>query len=77
MSKTNNSNFDLKAFLLRTLTDPVLWYTVLIMTALMYHYRNRDTVKTDDLGYVYALGWGLYYSHMLDHVQDIRFHEEA
>ena len=59
MSKTNNSNFDLKAFLLRTFTDPVLWYTVLVMTALMYHYRNRDTVKTDDLGYVYAVGWGL------------------
>ncbi|SFW33312.1 transglutaminase-like domain-containing protein [Ruminococcus flavefaciens] len=59
MNETKNKKFDLKSFLLRTLTDPVLWYTVLIMTALMYHYRNRDTVKTDDLGYVYALGWGL------------------
>jgi len=59
MNETKNKKFNLKSFLLRTLTDPVLWYTVLIMTALMYHYRNRDTVKTDDLGYVYALGWGL------------------
>ena len=59
MNETKNKKFDLKSFLLRTLTDPVLWYTVLIMTALMYHYRNRDTDRTDDLGYVYALGWGL------------------
>lgn len=59
MNETKNKNFDLKAFLLRTLTDPVLWYTILIMTSLMYHYRNRDTTKTDNQGYIFALGWGL------------------
>ncbi len=57
MNKTNNSSFDLKTFLLRTFTDPVLWYTVLVMTALMYHYRDQD--KTDNQGYISAIGWGL------------------
>ena len=59
MNETNYKKFDLKAFLLRTLTDPVLWYTVLIMTALMYHYRDRDTVKSDNQGYFFAVGWGI------------------
>lgn len=57
MKVTNKTNFDLKAFLLRTLTDPVLWYTVLVMTSLMYHYRDRD--ETDNKGYIFAVGWGL------------------
>jgi len=57
MKETNNKKFSLKAFLLRTLLDPVLWYTVLIMIALMYHYRDRD--KSDTFGYVSSLGWGL------------------
>ncbi|WP_295076381.1 transglutaminase-like domain-containing protein [Ruminococcus sp.] len=57
MKETNNKKFSLKAFLLRTLLDPVLWYNVLIMMALMYHYRNRD--KSDTFGYFSSLGWGL------------------
>ena len=56
MKETNKKPFSLKSFMLRTLTDPVLWYTVLIMTSLMYHFRNRD--KDDNLGYILALGCG-------------------
>ncbi|WP_024859274.1 transglutaminase-like domain-containing protein [Ruminococcus flavefaciens] len=57
MKETNKTYFNLKKFLLRTFTDPVLWYTVLTMTALMYHYRDRD--KTDTRGYFFAVGWGV------------------
>ena len=56
MKETNKKPFSLKSFLLRTLTDPVLWYTVLIMISLMYHFRNRD--KDDKEGYILALGCG-------------------
>lgn len=56
MKETNTKPFSLRSFLLRTLTDPVLWYTVLIMIALMYHHRNRD--KADSEGIVFALGFG-------------------
>ena len=57
MKETNKNKFDPRSFLLRTLVDPVLWYTVLIMTALMYHYRDRDTASDVD-GYLFAVGWG-------------------
>ena len=57
MKESNTKNFDLREFLLRTLTDPVLWYTALIMSALMYHYRDR--VKTDNQGLIFAIGWGI------------------
>lgn len=57
MNKTANNNTGVKAFLLRTLTDPVLWYTVLVMTALMYHYRNREL--DDNVAYFYNAGWSI------------------
>ena len=50
------SKFSLKAFLLTTLVDPVLWYLMLIMTALMFHYSDRE--QTDAHAYAFALGWG-------------------
>ena len=56
MKESNTKKFSLKQFLVRTLTDPVLWYTALIMAALMYHYRDR--IKTDNQGYLFAVGWG-------------------
>lgn len=55
MKETTNNNTGVKAFLLRTLTDPVLWYTVLVMTALMFHYRDR--VLDDNIAYFYNTGW--------------------
>lgn len=56
MKESNIKKFSLRTFLLRTLTDPVLWYTALIMSALMYHYRDR--IKTDNQGILSAIGWG-------------------
>ncbi|HNZ99921.1 transglutaminase domain-containing protein [Ruminococcus sp.] len=56
MKETNKNTFSLRSFLLKTLADPVLWYTVLIMTSLMYHFRNRD--KEDYEGVFFALGFG-------------------
>lgn len=57
MKETNKRNSGLKEFLIKTLCDPVLWYTVLIMTALMYHYRDRE--KSDHYGYGFSFEWGL------------------
>ena len=57
MKESNTNNFSLRSFLLRTLTDPIMWYTALMMTALMYHYRDRE--KSDNLGYPFAFGWGI------------------
>ena len=56
MEKTKTNNFSLRSFLLRTMIDPVLWYTVLVMTALMFHYRDHE--KVDNHGYILALGCG-------------------
>ena len=57
MIEIRKKNSDLRSFLLRTLLDPVLWYTVLIMVALMFHYRDR--VKEDNEGYFFAAKWGI------------------
>ena len=57
MKESNTKKFSLREFLLRTLTDPVMWYTALMMTALMYHYRDRE--KSDEQGYPFAFGWGI------------------
>ena len=57
MKESNTKKFSLRSFLLRTLTDPVLWYTALIMSALMYHYRDR--IKTDNQGLMSAILWGV------------------
>lgn len=57
MKETTNKNTGAKAFLLRTFADPVLWYTVLVMTSLMYHYRDR--VLEDNVAYFHDLGWSV------------------
>lgn len=57
MKETNIKKTSLKEFLLRTLADPILWYTVLIMTALMYHYRDRE--KTDFKCYAFSVGFSI------------------
>lgn len=55
MKETTNKNTGIKELLIRTFSDPVLWYTVLVMTALMYHYRNR--LVDDNIAYIYNTGW--------------------
>ncbi|MCR4794309.1 MAG: transglutaminase-like domain-containing protein [Ruminococcus sp.] len=57
MNEIKKTNFSLRTFLLKTLLDPVLWYTVLIMSALMFHYRDR--VKDDTDGYFFSACWGI------------------
>lgn len=57
MKETKKGIFDPKAFFLRTLTDPILWYTALIMAALMFHYRDRE--EEDWHGYIFAAVWGV------------------
>ena len=57
MEKTVKKISGPKAFLLRTLTDPILWYTMLIMMSLMYHYRDRE--KSDASGYIFSICWGI------------------
>lgn len=42
-SKITNDRSGRKGFWLRTLADPVLLYTVLVMMSLMFHYRDRST----------------------------------
>jgi len=56
MKETKKGIFDPKHFFLRTLTDPILLYTVLIMMALMFHYRDRT--EEDSQGYLFAAIWG-------------------
>lgn len=50
--KTKNGN---REFLIRTLADPVLLYTVLVMMAIMYHYRDSLTAVYGIAAYV--VGW--------------------
>ena len=56
MKETNNKKISIRSYLLSTLIDPVLWYTVLIMAALMFHYS--DQTETDLHAYMFAFGWG-------------------
>jgi len=42
-STITNDRSGRKGFWLRTLADPVLLYTVLVMMSLMFHYRDRST----------------------------------
>jgi len=56
MKEIKKTNLSPGPFLLRTLCDPVLWYTVLIMTALMFHYRDR--VAEDAQGYIFSAAYG-------------------
>ena len=57
MNEIKKTKSGLRSFLIRTLLDPVLWYTVLIMVSLMFHYRDR--VKEDSQGYFFAAKWGV------------------
>ena len=56
MNETNNKKSSLKDFLLSTIIDPVLWYTALIMAALMYHYSDWE--ETEVHAAFYSLLWG-------------------
>ena len=56
MNETNNKKTSLKDFLLSTVIDPVLWYTALIMAALMYHYSDWE--ETEIHAAFYSLRWG-------------------
>lgn len=49
MQKTNNKESPIKEFILKSVCDPVVWYTVLIISSIMYHYRS-------ELTWAYALG---------------------
>ena len=55
MHETHNNENTLKQFFVRTLTDPVLLYTTLIMMSIMYHYRSSLTFVYGAVTYV--LGW--------------------
>lgn len=55
MHETHNNENSLKQFFVRTLTDPVLLYTTLIMMSIMYHYRSSLTFVYGAVTYV--LGW--------------------
>ena len=58
MTDTANKNQGLKPFLLRTLADPVLLYTVLLMMSIMYHYRSSLTFAYGVASYI--IGWGVF-----------------
>ena len=49
---------DLKAFLIRTLADPVLLYVVIAMMSIMNHYRSIDMWKYAIVSYV--AGWFIF-----------------
>ena len=49
------TNTKLRSFLIRTLADPVLIYTVLVMMTIMYHYRSSLTLIYGIAAY--AIGW--------------------
>lgn len=58
MTETVNNNKGLRAFLIRTLADPVLIYMAILVSSVMYHYR-------DSLAFAYglaayALGWVMF-----------------
>lgn len=55
MTDTANNERGLKAFLIRTLADPVLLYTVLLIMSIMYHYRSSLALAYGVLAYI--SGW--------------------
>ena len=55
MHETAKTELTLKQFLYKTLTDPVLLYTSLIMMSIMYHYRASLTLIYGFASYV--IGW--------------------
>ena len=57
MNEINNKKPSLKEFCLSTIIDPVLWYTALIMAALMYHYSDWE--ESEIHAAFYSLRWGV------------------
>ncbi|MBP5363109.1 MAG: hypothetical protein J6Y71_08845 [Ruminococcus sp.] len=55
MTDTANNKRGLKAFLIKTLLDPVLLYTVLLIMSIMYHYRSNLAFPYGLLAYI--SGW--------------------
>ena len=55
MTDTAKKSSGLREFLIRTLADPVLLYTVLLIMSIMYHYRNSLAFAYGALAYV--AGW--------------------
>lgn len=58
MTDTANNKRGLGAFLLRTLADPVLLYTVLLMMSIMYHYRSSLALAYGIA--TYLAGWAVF-----------------
>lgn len=56
MSETKKKKESLKEFFIRTFADPVLWYTVLIVMTIMYHYRNTAS-SVSEYGSTIAYGF--------------------
>lgn len=55
MKEREKKSFSAKAFLLRTLADPVLIYAAVTMTAIMYHYQSSLAIPYG-IG-AYVVGW--------------------
>ena len=55
MKEREKKHLSAKAFLLRTLADPVLIYAAVTMTAIMYHYRSSLAIPYG-IG-AYVVGW--------------------
>ena len=55
MKEREKKHLSAKAFLLRTLADPVLIYAAVTMTAIMYHYRSALAIPYG-IG-AYVVGW--------------------
>ena len=55
MTETTKKSSGVKHFLISTLADPVLLYTVLVMMSIMYHYRSSLALAYGLLSYV--AGW--------------------
>ena len=55
MKEREKKHLSAKAFLLRTLVDPVLIYAAVTMTAIMYHYRSALAIPYG-IG-AYVVGW--------------------
>ncbi|SEK58533.1 Transglutaminase-like enzyme, putative cysteine protease [Ruminococcus sp. YRD2003] len=55
MTDTANKSSGLRAFLTRTLADPVLLYTVLLIMSIMHHYRSSRALAYGLAAYL--IGW--------------------
>ena len=69
MYETEKKEFSFKTFMKRTMSDPVLLYTALIMMSIMYHYRSSLTLVYGIVTYI--IGWFLI--RLFDFVDKHRF----